>query len=102
MGRFYCYAAANSRPKQHTLEVSGHRSYGCAAPEFNAVSQYACDAVNVHFRWRPQLTDPADELVLEAAINGQARMLVTHNIRDFAAASPQSASIYKSSPQSNA
>ena len=47
----------------------------------------SCDPVNVHFRWRPQLTDPADELVLEAAINGQAQMLVTHNIRDFAVAS---------------
>ena len=44
----------------------------------------ACDPVNVHFRWRPQLTDPSDEMVLETAVNGGAQMLVTHNIRDFA------------------
>jgi putative PIN family toxin of toxin-antitoxin system len=43
----------------------------------------AAEPVEVHFRWRPQLTDPADELVLEAAVNGAADFLVTHNLRDF-------------------
>lgn len=46
----------------------------------------AADPVEVHFRWRPQLRDAADELVLEAAVNGRAQALVTHNTRDFAAA----------------
>lgn len=43
----------------------------------------AAEPVEVHFRWRPQLADPSDELVLEAAVNGGADFLVTHNIKDF-------------------
>jgi len=40
--------------------------------------------VEVHFLWRPQLRDPADELVLEAAVNASARALVTFNQKHFA------------------
>jgi putative PIN family toxin of toxin-antitoxin system len=40
--------------------------------------------VEVHFLWRPQLRDPADELVLEAAVNASARALLTFNQKHFA------------------
>ena len=39
--------------------------------------------VNVWFLWRPQLRDPGDELVLEAAVNGRADAIATFNRRDF-------------------
>ncbi|QTN30687.1 putative toxin-antitoxin system toxin component, PIN family [Rhodoferax sp. AJA081-3] len=39
--------------------------------------------VKSHYLWRPQLRDPNDEMVLEAAVNGQASCLVTLNKRDF-------------------
>jgi putative PIN family toxin of toxin-antitoxin system len=35
------------------------------------------------FRWRPQLRDPGDELVLEAAVSGQAAAIVTFNPRHY-------------------
>ncbi len=41
------------------------------------------DPVQTRFLWRPQLSDPADEMVLEAAINGKADALITFNRRDF-------------------
>lgn len=39
--------------------------------------------VTPHFLWRPQLRDPDDEMVLEAAVNGRANAIVTFNQRDF-------------------
>ncbi len=41
------------------------------------------DPVESHFLWRPQLRDPGDEFVLEAAVNGQAEAIVTFNGKDF-------------------
>lgn len=41
------------------------------------------EPVDVWFLWRPQLRDPGDELVLEAAVNGRASAIVTFNRRDF-------------------
>ena len=41
------------------------------------------EPVKTHFLWRPQLRDPGDEMVLEAAVNGRANVLVTFNVRDF-------------------
>lgn len=41
------------------------------------------EPVATRFLWRPQLHDPADEMVLDAAINGAADVLVTFNRRDF-------------------
>jgi putative PIN family toxin of toxin-antitoxin system len=41
----------------------------------------ACDTQPLHFLWRPQLQDVADEMVLETAINGRVDCLVTFNQR---------------------
>jgi len=41
------------------------------------------EPVEIWFLWRPQLRDPGDELVLEAAVNGRAAVITTFNLRDF-------------------
>jgi putative PIN family toxin of toxin-antitoxin system len=41
------------------------------------------EVVEVHYQWRPQLTDASDEMVLEAAVNGRADAIVTFNRKDY-------------------
>jgi putative PIN family toxin of toxin-antitoxin system len=43
----------------------------------------AAERVELHYLWRPQLTDVGDEMVLETAVNGRADALVTFNTRHF-------------------
>jgi putative PIN family toxin of toxin-antitoxin system len=37
----------------------------------------------IYFLWRPFLSDPNDELVLELAVSAKCEYIVTHNISDF-------------------
>jgi predicted nucleic acid-binding protein len=43
----------------------------------------AAEPTRIYFRWRPQLRDPGDEMVLETAVNGRVNAIVTFNERDF-------------------
>ncbi|NOT11602.1 MAG: putative toxin-antitoxin system toxin component, PIN family [Methylococcaceae bacterium] len=44
------------------------------------------DPVETHFLWRPRLRDPADEMVLEAAVHGRVDAIVSFNLRDYGTA----------------
>lgn len=46
------------------------------------------EPVSLHYIWRPQLRDPGDEMVLEAAVNARVDALVTSNVKDFSMAAP--------------
>jgi putative PIN family toxin of toxin-antitoxin system len=54
-------------------EVDKFVNYLCAASDHRVI----------HFSWRPQLTDPNDEFVLELAIAAGASHIITFNKVDF-------------------
>jgi len=41
------------------------------------------EPIRISYLWRPVLSDPGDDLVLETAVNGRANMVVTFNRRHF-------------------
>lgn len=53
------------------------------AEQFVTAVVAMADPVETHYLWRPQLRDADDEMVLEAAANGMADLLVTFNRRDY-------------------
>ena len=74
------YEAVLTRPEQ--LVASG-----LAAGEVNAVLDAVAKVaipIVLRFLWRPRLKDPADEMVLATAVNGNADCLVTFNTRHLA------------------
>lgn len=76
---FLEYEAVLKRPDQrlvHGLELG-------EVDRFLSALASAAHPVEISFRWRPQLTDADDEMVLEAAVNGNADALITHNTRHF-------------------
>ena len=76
------YEAVLTRP-EHLL------ASGLSAKEVNEILDALAKVsipVQLRFLWRPRLKDPANEIVLETAVNGAADRLVTFNERHLGAA----------------
>jgi putative PIN family toxin of toxin-antitoxin system len=59
---------------------------GLAEEEAIGLVDYLCAVgrqQEVRFLWRPSLSDPRDEFILELAVAARAEAIVTHNVRDF-------------------
>ncbi|HQT65519.1 MAG: putative toxin-antitoxin system toxin component, PIN family [Acidocella sp. 21-58-7] len=80
---FMEYEAVLTRP-EHLL------AFGLSGAEVTGLLDYLAgliEPVKLHYLWRPQLIDVADEMVLETAINGRADCIVTFNAGHFGPAS---------------
>ena len=71
------YEAVLTRPEQ--LD-----KIGLSVVEINVVLDAVASIIEpipLHFVWRPRLKDPADEMVLDTAVNGNADKLATFNLK---------------------
>lgn len=82
---FMEYEAVLSRPENL-------KAFGITRIDMEAVLDDLASVVkpvHIAYRWRPQLPDANDEMVLETAANGNAKAIVTFNRRDFVRAATQ-------------
>ena len=73
------YEAVLTRPEHLAASGLSSGEVGRVLDDLAAVGK----PVRLAFRWRPRLSDPNDDMVLETAVNGSAHAIVTFNRRDF-------------------
>jgi predicted nucleic acid-binding protein len=59
---------------------------GLANEEIEKILDYFCmqsENQKIYFLWRPRLSDPKDDHLLELAIASETKRIVTHNTKDF-------------------
>lgn len=62
------------------------KSLGIKYSDIDDILDYICHIAShrkIYYLWRPFLRDPADDMVLEVAVESESDFIVTHNIRDF-------------------
>lgn len=75
------YEAVLTRPEHLVASGLSSADIGRVLDDLAGVAR----PVRLAYRWRPTLTDPDDDMVLETAVNGSASAIVTFNQRDFVA-----------------
>ena len=74
------YEAVLTRAEQLTAFGIGRRDVERALDDITSVAR----PVRLSYRWRRQLSDAKDDMVLETAVNGNADAVVTFDQADFA------------------
>ena len=85
-GRFEVALSVPLAFQYEAVLVRHAKEIGLSKQEAVGLVDYFCRVAHkqeIHFLWRPTLSDPGDEFVLELAVAAGCRMIVTHNTRDF-------------------
>lgn len=88
------YEEVLTRPEHLAAAETDARTVQRILDAFCTMSEH----VEISFLWRPVLKDASDEMVLEAAVNGRADVLLTFNERDFAGAKRFAVDVSKPGP----
>lgn len=62
------------------------RTLGLTHRDVNDILDYLCSVAGLHdifYLWRPFLSDPEDDMLLELAVEAGCQQIVTFNQRDF-------------------
>jgi putative PIN family toxin of toxin-antitoxin system len=62
------------------------RRMGLTYDDIDDILNFVCTAADrrqIFFLWRPFLTDPSDDMVLELAVEAGCKYIVTFNVRHF-------------------
>jgi len=62
---------------------------GLSAQDIDDILDYICAEANrrtIFYLWRPLLSDPKDDFILELAVECQCDFIVTYNAKDFVGA----------------
>ena len=76
------YEAVATRPEHLAAGEISHEEAQILIDAIVGLSEWT----RVYYLYRPMLRDPADEMVLEAALNSGADAVVTFNLRDYGTA----------------
>jgi len=71
---------------QDVLTRPGNMTGASSADDIKEFLRYFCSISHqqdVYFLWRPWLTDPRDEMVLEAAVASRSEYIITYNRRHY-------------------
>jgi putative PIN family toxin of toxin-antitoxin system len=66
---------------------SSSKEIGLTVRDIDDLLDFMCQIANLHeifYLWRPFLSDPKDDMILELAVTAQCQYIVTFNLADFA------------------
>jgi predicted nucleic acid-binding protein len=85
-GRFEVALSVPLAFQYESVLVRHAKELGLSKQEAVGLVDYFCQVAHkqeIHFLWRPTLSDPGDEFVLELAVAAGCKVIVTHNTKDF-------------------